>query len=119
MLKTLTDTQQDISYSYLVLHDISWETYEQLLAIFGERSTPRMTYDRGTLELMVPLPEHERYSWTIGRLIAALSEELGLEYFNRYWLCRIGNKFGIWFVSRSRNRTIYAARLGQRRKCEN
>lgn len=79
MLQTLTDTKQDIVGSCLVLHDISWETYEQLLEIFAERSTPRMTYYQGTLELIVPLPEHERYSWTIGRLIAALSEELGLE----------------------------------------
>ncbi|MEG4320111.1 MULTISPECIES: Uma2 family endonuclease [unclassified Microcoleus] len=79
MLQTLTDTKEDIAGSHLVLHDISWETYEQLLEIFAERPTPRMTYYNGTLELMVPLPEHERYSWTIGRLIAALSEELGLE----------------------------------------
>jgi Uma2 family endonuclease len=79
MLQTLTDTKKDLAGSCLVLHDISWETYEQLLAIFAERSTPRMTYYQGTLELMVPLPEHERYSWTLGRLIAALSEELGLE----------------------------------------
>ena len=38
-----------------------------------------MTYYQGTLELMVPLPEHERYSWTMGRLIVALSEEIGIE----------------------------------------
>jgi Uma2 family endonuclease len=79
MLQTLTDTKEDIAGSCLVLHDISWETYEQLLEIFAERSTPRMTYYQGTLELMVPLPEHERYSWTLGRLIAALSEEMGIE----------------------------------------
>jgi Uma2 family endonuclease len=79
MLQTITDTQTDLATSCLVLHDISWETYEQLLEIFAERSTPRLTYYQGTLELIVPLPEHERYSWTLGRLIAALSEELGLE----------------------------------------
>lgn len=79
MLQTLTDTKEYLAGSCLVLHDISWETYEQLLEIFAERPTPRMTYYNGTLELMVPLPEHERYSWTLGRLIAALSEELGLE----------------------------------------
>jgi len=79
MLQTLTDTKEDIAGSCLVLHDISWETYEQLLEIFAERPTPRMTYYKGTLELMVPLPEHERYSWTLGRLIVALSEEIGIE----------------------------------------
>ena len=79
MLQTLTDTKEYLAGSHLVLHDISWETYEQLLEIFAERSTPRMTYYQGTLELMVPLPEHERYSWTLGRLIVALSEEIGIE----------------------------------------
>lgn len=79
MVQTITDPKKNIADSCLVLHDISWETYEQLLEIFAERSTPRMSYYNGTLELMVPLPEHERYSWTLGRLIAALSEELGLE----------------------------------------
>jgi len=38
-----------------------------------------MTYYKGTLELMTPLPEHETYSWTLSRLVVALSEELGLE----------------------------------------
>ena len=79
MLQTLTVSKEELAGSHLVLHDISWETYEQLLEIFAERSTPRMTYYQGTLELMVPLPEHERYSWTLGRLIVALSEEIGIE----------------------------------------
>jgi len=31
-----------------------------------------MTYYKGTLELMTPLPEHETYSWTLSRLVVAL-----------------------------------------------
>ncbi len=79
MVQTLAYSKEELAGSHLILHDISWETYEQLLEIFAERSTPRMTYYQGTLELMVPLPEHERYSWTLGRLIVALSEEIGIE----------------------------------------
>ena len=79
MVQTITYSKEELAGSHLVLQDISWETYEQLLEIFAERSTPRMTYYQGTLELMVPLPEHERYSWTLGRLIVALSEEIGIE----------------------------------------
>ncbi|MEG4167114.1 MULTISPECIES: Uma2 family endonuclease [unclassified Microcoleus] len=79
MVQTLAYSKEELAGSHLVLHDISWETYEQLLEIFAERSMPRMTYYQGTLELMVPLPEHERYSWTLGRLIVALSEEIGIE----------------------------------------
>ena len=79
MVQTLAYSKEELAGSHLILHDISWETYEQLLEIFAERSTPRMTHYQGTLELMVPLPEHERYSWTMGRLIVALSEEIGIE----------------------------------------
>uniref|UniRef100_A0ACD5H1H2 Uma2 family endonuclease n=2 Tax=Desertifilum tharense IPPAS B-1220 TaxID=1781255 RepID=A0ACD5H1H2_9CYAN len=53
--------------------------YEQLLEVFAEYPQLRMTYNRGTLELMTPLAEHESYSWNLSRLIAILSEELGLE----------------------------------------
>lgn len=79
MVQTQAYSKEELAGSHLVLHDITWETYEHLLEIFAERSTPRMTYYQGTLELIVPLPEHETYSWTLGRLIVALSEEIGIE----------------------------------------
>lgn len=79
MTQTLTPATPPVEGSYIVLNDISWEMYEQLLAVFAERHTPRMTYYKGTLELMSPLPEHERYSWTLGRLLTVISEEMGLE----------------------------------------
>jgi len=79
MTQTLTAATPPVTSSHLLLYGISWEIYEQLLEIFAEQPTPRMTYYKGTLELMTPLPEHETYSWTLGRLVVALSEELGLE----------------------------------------
>jgi Uma2 family endonuclease len=79
MAHTLTSAKPPTSSSQLVLHDIDWETYEKLLEIFAEHPALRMTYYKGTLELMTPLAEHERYSWTLGRLLVVLSEELGLE----------------------------------------
>lgn len=65
--------------SQFILHDVSWEMYEKLLEIFTEYPQIRLNYYQGTLELMAPLPEHETYSWNLGRLIIILSEELGLE----------------------------------------
>jgi Uma2 family endonuclease len=53
--------------------------YEGLLEVFAEHPGIAMTYYKGILEIMTPLPEHERYSWTIGRLLVVLSEELNLE----------------------------------------
>ena len=79
MAQTLSAVTPPIVGSQLVLYGISWEIYEQLLEVFAEQPTPRMTYYKGTLELMTPLPEHETYSWNLGRLVVALSEELGLE----------------------------------------
>lgn len=81
MTQTLTSTTPEIAGSHLVLNDISWEMYEKLLDVFAEHPVLRMTYYRGTLELMTPLSDHERFSWTLGRLVAALTEELGMEIF--------------------------------------
>ncbi len=61
MTQTLTPTTPPVEGSRLVLHDISWEMYEKLLEIFAEHPTLRMTYYRGTLELMTPLTDHETY----------------------------------------------------------
>ncbi|MEW6494162.1 MAG: Uma2 family endonuclease [Cyanobacteriota bacterium] len=79
MAQTLTPATPPTIGSHLVLNDISWEMYEKLLELFAEHPALRMTYYKGTLELMTPLPEHETYAWTLGRIVAALSEELGLE----------------------------------------
>ncbi|MFH7028760.1 MAG: Uma2 family endonuclease [Heteroscytonema crispum UTEX LB 1556] len=79
MAQTLAAPTPPIEGSQLVLYGVSWETYEKLLEAFAEHPKLRMTYYKGTLELMTPLPEHERYSWTLGRLVTVLSEELGLE----------------------------------------
>jgi Uma2 family endonuclease len=39
----------------------------------------RMTYDRGTLEIMTLSSEHERWKHLLRRLVEALSEELRIE----------------------------------------
>jgi Uma2 family endonuclease len=39
----------------------------------------RLTYDRGTLEIRMPLAPHETYKKILGRLIEAATEELNLE----------------------------------------
>ncbi|MDY6781286.1 MAG: Uma2 family endonuclease [Cyanobacteriota bacterium] len=79
MSATLKIPPSNSTHSQLILHDVSWEMYEQLLEIFSEYSVVQMSYYKGILELMAPLPEHETYAWTVGRLLTVLSEELGLE----------------------------------------
>ena len=47
--------------SHLLIENVSWEQYEALLAEFdGDRLVPRINYCHSTLELMCPLPAHER-----------------------------------------------------------
>jgi Uma2 family endonuclease len=61
-----------------LLHGISWETYERLLADHLDRSSPRFYYDRGELEIMSPSPEHEGLNRLVALLIALLAAELGI-----------------------------------------
>jgi Uma2 family endonuclease len=60
----------------VVLGNVSWEFYEGLLADHQESSAPRFTYDRGTLEIMSPLPEHEEDN----RALASLVENVAVEW---------------------------------------
>jgi Uma2 family endonuclease len=62
----------------VVLHNVSWETYERLLAEHTDRSAPRFAYDRGELEIMSPNPEHERANRRIAQLVLAVADEVGI-----------------------------------------
>jgi hypothetical protein len=63
----------------LVLQDVAWKDYEQLLDDVGSRRPGlRMTYDQGRLEVMSPLRKHEKYKDFITLLMHALAEELGI-----------------------------------------
>jgi Uma2 family endonuclease len=61
----------------VVLHDVTWDDYEAMLRIVGERPI-RVTYDRGEMEIMSPLWRHGGVSYLLGRLIDVLTEELGI-----------------------------------------
>lgn len=63
----------------VVLHNVSWETYERLLAEHENSSAPRFTYDGGELEIMSPLPRHERYNHNITMLVEIVAEENGID----------------------------------------
>lgn len=58
----------------IVLHDVSWDTYERLLRDHANRSVPHFTFDRGTLEIMSPLPAHERLNRLLQLLLPVVAE---------------------------------------------
>lgn len=64
----------------VILSDISWQELEAILDELGEHRNSRIAYSQGTLEIMVPLPEHEKLKVIIGDLVKILLDELDL-----YW----------------------------------
>lgn len=63
----------------VVLNQISWHTYEQLLAEMGDNRTIRLCYDRGLLEIMTPLLDHENPKRILEKFVDALAEEGNIE----------------------------------------
>ncbi|BAZ21932.1 hypothetical protein NIES4073_28130 [Kalymmatonema gypsitolerans NIES-4073] len=64
----------------VLLEDISWQEFEAILNELGEHRSSRVAYRQGTLEIMVPLPEHERAKVIIGDLVKILLDELDLNW---------------------------------------
>jgi Uma2 family endonuclease len=62
----------------LLLSNVDWRTYSRLLQLFAERPGIRLTYDRGELEIMSPLLEHDEDADFLGVLVRALTSELNL-----------------------------------------
>jgi Uma2 family endonuclease len=64
----------------VVLHNISWQQFENLLVDLGESRAAIVAYDDGTLEIMTPFPEHEYYKETLGDAIKEIAEVLDQDY---------------------------------------
>ncbi len=64
-----------------VMEGVSWDTYERLRNELDEAgSIIRITYDRGRMVLMSPLPRHAKWSRLIEQLITALATERGIPF---------------------------------------
>ena len=57
---------------------VDWQGYEQLLAMRGESSVPRITYLKGLAELMSPSRYHEIDKTRFARLLETWSEIAGV-----------------------------------------
>ena len=62
----------------VVLDNIAWDLYEDLLAAHRDRRAPRFTYDRGHLEIMSPSAEHEQIAEAVTLLVNIVAEEFGV-----------------------------------------
>jgi len=63
----------------IVVPNVRWETYESLLHDLSDCSAPRLTYDRGELEIMSPTPKHEKVNRAIEILVSMLAAEMKIE----------------------------------------
>lgn len=64
----------------LLIKNVSWQMYEDILEELGEKRAARVSYSQGLLEIMTPLPEHEDDKEIISDLVKALLEELNIEF---------------------------------------
>lgn len=64
----------------LLLEEVSWQQLENILTELGERRNSRLSYSNGLLEIMVPLPEHEKAKEIIGDMVKILLSERGINY---------------------------------------
>lgn len=107
-------TVQASAFQRFLLYDVDWRSYSRFLRLFAERPAYRLTYDRGALEIMSPLPLHEREAYLLGRFIDVLTDELslpvvagrsttfrrrrgrrGLEPDNSYWIANAARVIGL------------------------
>ncbi len=62
------------------IEDISWEEFESILQELGEKRSLRVAYSKSTLEIMVPLPEHEKSKDLISDIVKILLKIAGKSY---------------------------------------
>jgi Uma2 family endonuclease len=64
--------------STLIVHHVAWDDYERLLQELADRPALRLSYDRGRLDVMTPLPEHEEYASFVEDVVRLLADVLGV-----------------------------------------
>ncbi|MCT7951574.1 Uma2 family endonuclease [Ancylothrix sp. C2] len=73
------EVQQIDSPKTVVLMGVSWQTFMALLAEVGEDRATRFAYDRGVLEIRMPLIQHEIPKGLLESFIEAIADELEIE----------------------------------------
>ncbi len=72
-------TTLPIGEKRVTLNGLTWQAYLQILHALPETRGARLTYDHGTLEIAMPLEDHEYACELISLFIRILVGELGLK----------------------------------------
>jgi Uma2 family endonuclease len=75
----IAEQVRPLAENRVILNNISWDTFERLLADIGDRRKTLFHYINGTLEIMSPLSLHEGSNRFIDDLIRAFSDELAID----------------------------------------
>lgn len=75
----VSTAEQLVEQPNIILHDVSWETYERLLEEHGEHTGTRFTYDEGTLQIMIISYEHESSNRDLSMVVEVVAEERGID----------------------------------------
>jgi Uma2 family endonuclease len=78
-MNIMTTTVLGAPEQRVVMTGVSWATYERLLADLKDSSSPRLTFDKGVLEVVSPSAEHEESNRTISLLVEVVAEEFGVD----------------------------------------
>lgn len=73
----MTKNSPHLPEQRLVLPDVSWQQFENLLIELGQDRSARLAYARGKLEMMTPMADHERCRKLLESLILVLGDEVG------------------------------------------
>lgn len=66
--------------STVTIPNVSWQEFESLLEELGEKRAARVAYSHNTLQIMVPLPEHEIPSDLMSDIVKTLLKGRGIRY---------------------------------------
>ena len=90
----------------LILNEVPWDEYEQLLADLGDGAGVRVSYDQGRLEIMSPSSKHEKFArlmtllvWTAAEEMDVVVECLGSTTYKPEWLARGVEPDDLWWQS--------------------
>ncbi|ACB53878.1 hypothetical protein cce_4530 [Crocosphaera subtropica ATCC 51142] len=70
--------QQSVTENRVVLNNITWETFNQLLKELGDKRVIHLAYDQGIVEIMTPFGQHEYSNRFLDNLILVIALELDL-----------------------------------------
>src|SRR6266542_4229854 len=66
----------------VIIEDVSWETYAAFLKDLEHRSSPRLSFDQGVLEIVTPHLEHESVNRVLATIVEIALEEFDIDFEN-------------------------------------